>query len=168
MSPCFVASATDITLCGSGGNACLTSDQRGVPRPQGGACDIGAVEFDSNPGCPDADGDDVCDVEDNCPSGFNPDQRPAVFGQTIVAESKDLFSWLVPADVVFVIGDLAAVDTLAVTDSGSLLDETSIFDPAVPAPGSGSFYLVKLGGDCSLASWQTTVDVEPERDVFLP
>jgi CSLREA domain-containing protein len=28
------------------GGGCLPSDQRGVPRPQGAACDIGAVEFD--------------------------------------------------------------------------------------------------------------------------
>ncbi len=153
---------------GSGGDACLTGDQRGVTRPQGGACDIGAVELESDPGCADADGDDVCDVEDNCPSGFNPDQEPAAFGQAIVAESKDRFSWPVPADVVFVIGDLTAVDTLAVLESGTLLDETSIFDPVVPSPGFGAFYLVRLGGDCSVASWQTTVGVEPERDVFLP
>ena len=124
--------------------------------------------LESNPGCSDADGDGVCDVEDNCPSGFNPDQEPAAFGQAIVAERKDRFSWPVPADVVFVIGDLTAVDTLAVTDSGTLLDETSIFDPVVPSPGFGAFYLVRLGGDCSMASWQTTVGVEPERDLFLP
>ena len=29
---------------GSGGNACEASDQRGIPRPQGTACDIGAYE----------------------------------------------------------------------------------------------------------------------------
>ncbi len=70
--------------------------------------------------------------------------------------------------MVFVIGDLTTVDTLAVTDSGTLLDETSIVDPVVPSPGSGAFYLVRLGGDCSMASWQTTVGVEHERDLFLP
>src|SRR5207247_10006183 len=28
-----------------GGSGCLSPDQRGVLRPQGGACDIGAVEY---------------------------------------------------------------------------------------------------------------------------
>jgi hypothetical protein len=32
---------------GSGGFACAASDQRGVARPQGSACDMGAFEFES-------------------------------------------------------------------------------------------------------------------------
>ena len=35
---------------GSGGSACEAIDQRGVSRPQGAACDIGAFELD--PGTP--------------------------------------------------------------------------------------------------------------------
>ena len=70
--------------------------------------------------------------------------------------------------MVFVIGDLTAVDRLTSAGSGSLFDETSIFDPVVPALGSGTFYLVRLGGDCASPSWQTTVGVEPERDAVLP
>ena len=31
---------------GSGGNACEATDQRGVARPQGAACDIGAFELE--------------------------------------------------------------------------------------------------------------------------
>lgn len=33
---------------GTGGNACPTTDQRGITRPQAGRCDIGAYEFNSS------------------------------------------------------------------------------------------------------------------------
>ncbi len=35
---------------GSGGNACLATDQRGVARPQGSTCDIGAFELEAGVG----------------------------------------------------------------------------------------------------------------------
>ena len=35
---------------GSGGNACLATDQRGIARPQGSACDMGAYEAATTPG----------------------------------------------------------------------------------------------------------------------
>ncbi len=50
---------------------CKGTDQRGVKRPQGGACDIGAFEVASTA---DSDGDGVSDAEDNCPAVANPDQ----------------------------------------------------------------------------------------------
>jgi hypothetical protein len=46
-------------------------DQRGVSRPQGARCDLGAIEADA----PDADGDRVPDPIDDCPTVPNPDQR---------------------------------------------------------------------------------------------
>jgi hypothetical protein len=49
----------------------LTVDQRGVPRPQGARCDLGAIEA----GAPDADGDRVPDPIDDCPAVPNLDQR---------------------------------------------------------------------------------------------
>ncbi|HJQ85505.1 MAG TPA: choice-of-anchor Q domain-containing protein [Candidatus Binatia bacterium] len=51
----------------------LTTDQRGVPRPQGFRCDLGAVEG----GAPDGDVDRVPDVIDVCPTVVNTDQRDA-------------------------------------------------------------------------------------------
>jgi len=42
----------------------LATDQRGVPRPQGPACDIGAYEFE---GEVDTDSDGIPDAEDACP-----------------------------------------------------------------------------------------------------
>ncbi len=41
--------AGDPAAPGSGGTACEVADQRGVPRPQGAACDIGAFEFGAIP-----------------------------------------------------------------------------------------------------------------------
>lgn len=52
----------------------LTADQRGVPRPQGAACDIGAYEFE---GEVDTDADGVVDSLDNCPLVSNADQLDA-------------------------------------------------------------------------------------------
>lgn len=45
-------------------------DQRGVTRPQGAHCDIGAFELQP----PDVDGDGIPDESDNCPTVANPDQ----------------------------------------------------------------------------------------------
>ncbi|MGQ0621721.1 MAG: choice-of-anchor Q domain-containing protein [Panacagrimonas sp.] len=53
------------------GDTCSDSDQRGVARPQGAACDIGAFEMGITV---DADSDGVPDAGDNCPSIANPDQ----------------------------------------------------------------------------------------------
>jgi CSLREA domain-containing protein len=58
---------------GNPGGCGVPTDQRGVPRPQGARCDLGAVEA----GAADTDGDRVPDVIDNCPSVVNLDQRDA-------------------------------------------------------------------------------------------
>jgi hypothetical protein len=47
-------------------------DQRGVIRPEGSTWDLGATEYAL--GCPDADFDGVCDVDDNCPNVANAGQ----------------------------------------------------------------------------------------------
>jgi CSLREA domain-containing protein len=56
---------------GDPGGCGLATDQRGVPRPQGVRCDLGATEA----GAPDTDGDRVPDVIDRCPNVPNLDQR---------------------------------------------------------------------------------------------
>jgi Right handed beta helix region/Thrombospondin type 3 repeat len=53
----------------AGGTACLATDQRGVVRPSGAACDIGAYEAG------DFDGDSRGDLTDNCPVTANPNQQ---------------------------------------------------------------------------------------------
>jgi hypothetical protein len=47
---------------GSGGNTCEATDQRGVSRPQGAACDIGAYEAEADECVPSTE---VCDGLDN-------------------------------------------------------------------------------------------------------
>ena len=56
---------------GDPGGCGLAVDQRGVPRPQGARCDLGAVEG----AAPDGDADRVPDAIDDCPSVANLDQR---------------------------------------------------------------------------------------------
>jgi len=57
-----------------GVNGCgdtITTDQRGIIRPQGDGCEIGAYEIEYY----DTDNDGVADYNDNCPCVFNPDQN---------------------------------------------------------------------------------------------
>ncbi len=58
----------------AGGSDCPATDQRGITRPQGSACDIGAFEL-----VIDSDGDGIIDSEDSCPfenaTGFDADQN---------------------------------------------------------------------------------------------
>lgn len=64
-SPAIDASPVDVD--------CPATDQRGVTRPQGAACDIGAFEV-ADGGVLDTDGDGVPDTTDNCPTVANPGQ----------------------------------------------------------------------------------------------
>ena len=159
---------------GSDADACSATDARGVARPQGASCDIGAVELALGQSCAggsadDADGDGVCRVDDNCPAGFNPGQEAVVFAHTLVASAVDRFSWAEPEDVSFVRGDLDQVDVLGTNDAGDLTGTDTLVDADVPAPDSGFFYIVRLGGDCTgAASWQTRPDGEAARDQTLP
>ncbi len=56
--------------CRDPGGTLLDTDQRGIVRPQGEACDIGAFEH-----VVDSDGDGFNDDVDNCPNVFNDDQN---------------------------------------------------------------------------------------------
>ena len=122
--------------------------------------------FDLNPSQDDADSDTVGDVCDNCIYGPNPKQGPAIFGQDVVAENSQTFSWPVDADVRFVKGDLANVSSYEVDLLDSLALTDNLTDSSVPAPGTGFYYLVRP--DCSVGSWQTSLGAEPERDLALP
>ncbi|MEL7447880.1 MAG: choice-of-anchor Q domain-containing protein [Pseudomonadota bacterium] len=57
----------------AGSATCEATDQRGVARPDGPVCDIGAFEQAFVPP-PDTDGDTVPDPMDNCVNVINPDQ----------------------------------------------------------------------------------------------
>lgn len=116
--------------------------------------------------CTDGDADSVCDLEDNCPQGFNPDQNDAVFGESIVADSSN-FSWPTATDVVWVRGDLDDVSTYTTLETNivAAIDQFShsAFSPTV---GAGYYFLVRP--DCVVGSWETSVGVEPDRNPSLP
>jgi hypothetical protein len=120
-SPVIDAGSPEVP--GSGGDACSASDARGVARPEGAGCDIGAFELATGQDCAggasdDADGDGLCREDDNCPGGFNPEQGTVVFPHTVVATAADRFAWPDPADVSFVRGDLDQVAVLGTNDGG--------------------------------------------------
>jgi len=116
----------------------------------------------------DVDGDGVHNACDNCPAYANPGQGAVVFGEAIYATTPDVLSWNSPADVTFVRGDLASVGSYGINDSGVLLSATSLTDIAVPPPGTGYYYLVRLAGTCTVGSWQSVLGTEPGRDLILP
>ena len=116
----------------------------------------------------DADGDGLCRAEDNCPAGFNPGQDEVVFPYPLRAVSSEEFSWGELADVSFVRGDLSVVDGYGTNDSGDLTAADSLTDTEVPAAGSGFYYLLRLGGECTAGSWQTRLGGQPGRDGSLP
>ncbi len=122
--------------------------------------------FTPNPDQEDADSDDVGDLCDNCIYGPNPTQGPAIFGQDVVAEDSQTFSWRVAADVVYVKGDLASVSTYTVDLVDSVALTNQLTDLSEPVSGAGFYYLVRP--DCVVGSWQTSLGAEPERDLALP
>ena len=88
----------------------------------------------------------------------------AVFGQTITAPDKNSLSWAVQDDVRFVKGDLASVSSYAITESGELIDATSLdISSDNPGSGDGSYYLIR---SLACGSWQTTSGAEPGRGVL--
>ena len=105
---------------------------------------------------------------DNCPDAFNPEQGPVVFGQTVVFEIKDVFSWPEPVETGIVKGDLALVSTYEFEVFVEFPTANAIQTLSDPQPGAGFYYLVRRGGSCEAASWQTEVGAEPGRDAALP
>jgi len=94
------------------------------------------------------------------------DGVPTVFGQPIVASDANTFAWAVPADVIYVRGALGTVGTYTFDTMQALVGATSLQDLSIPAPGDGLYYLVRA--DLPLASWQSSLGVEPGRDAMLP
>jgi len=116
---------------------------------------------------PDTDGDGVCDDADNCPQLPNPGGQSLVtFGQTIKATSASDFCWPAPADINWVQGDLAAVDTYGFNSVTPDTAVTCFTDPTMPGSGAGLYYLVKPG--CLAGSYQNDLGSEPGRDRALP
>jgi hypothetical protein len=85
----------------------------------------------------------------------------------IVASSKTEFSWPDVVDARYLRGSLALVPDYAYDFVNRIAAATSFVDAMnPPLPGAGFYYLAQP--DCADASWQTLIDAEPDRDVFLP
>ena len=78
---------------------------------------------------------------------------PVPFPHTLFATAADRFDWYLPEDVVMVQGDLSALGTYGTSSTSSLPATTFFTDAAVPAVGSGFYYLLK--GDCTQAIWSS-------------
>ena len=93
--------------------------------------------------------------------------RPALCAALLIAVAWPGLTTTVDA-ANYVRGPLDSVEFYATDESGSLTDVVSFEDPTVPAPGDALYYLFRLGGDCSAASWQSAEGAEPNRDDSLP
>ena len=111
----------------------------------------------------DTDADGVINAADDCRFVANPLQNGAVFASEVLARSSTEFTWGVDAEVRWVRGPLASVDVLATDASGSLVDASSLTDVSQPAAGAGLYYL--FAPDCPGRSYQSSVGVEPQRDL---
>jgi hypothetical protein len=121
--------------------------------------------------CSGMAGDNLCtegnsmNCDDNCVDFPNSGQGGVVFGQTVSAQDQSSFSWPNPVDVAFVKGPLADVGTYGVSGGGAASQATSISSADDnPAASEGLYYLVRLAGECSTSSWQTSLGAEPGRD----
>lgn len=121
-------------LLGSGGSACEATDQRGVARPQGSACDIGAYEatFQSVPphvfhGTVTIDG--VTAPDGSVVSAWASGEQVA---ETTVNEGEYTLLVHLPKDnaLIFKIGDLDADQTATWEQGGAdILNLTASSDP---------------------------------------
>lgn len=95
---------------------------------------------------------------------------PVVFGQTVrVDANKTTFRWTSVVAFRAVRGAFASPHDVGLYTVNLALSGTgaSFSDPAAPAPGTGSWYLVKPGG-CFQSSWQSSLGAEPGRDPAIP
>lgn len=88
---------------------------------------------------------------DGCTSTCELCAGPSFFAQTILAANSNTFAWASPADIDFVVGNLAAVSTYATVATGSATFATSLSVPSMPAPGAGFYVVVRT--DCPGATW---------------
>jgi hypothetical protein len=114
----------------------------------------------------DFDADSIVDAIDNCVDAANPEQGPAVLGQTVRASAPDTFSWSMPVAVAYVRGPLGSVGTYAYDIFETQPPSLAIVDALPPAPGEGFYYLLKPS--CPVGSWQSSLGAEPGRDAALP
>jgi hypothetical protein len=95
---------------------------------------------------------------------------PVVFGQTIRSSANKIdISWPNPVSFKTVRGVFASstnIGAYAVNFTATGMG-TAVSDAAMPLPGFGFWYLVKPW-ECIQSSWQSTLGLEPGRDVSIP
>jgi len=106
-----------------------------------------------NCSCTDSDGDGACNPADDCPHSANPGGGVAPFDQTLRAAAKNMFYWPHLADVAWIRGDLSALPSYGVIESGAITLDAVLWAPAVPAPGAGFYWVVRPA--CPLTSWSS-------------
>ena len=100
---------------------------------------------------PDQDGEGICDATDNCPNYPNPGQESQlVFPESIIAISQNVFAWTTPADIVFVLGNIAGLPTYS-TITMSFRSNKTLFTVNDPPVGQNRYYLVRI--DCAVGTW---------------
>ena len=85
-----------------------------------------------------------------------------------MASARDTLSWANPVHAEWVRGDLDEVNAYATETGGTLVGATALQDATLPGAGEGLYYLLRLGESCDAASWQSSIDAEPARDLTLP
>lgn len=90
----------------------------------------------------------------------------APLGTTLIMLGPDTVGWSAPVDVTWVKGNVPDVGTYTITDSGSILADSSLSIAGDnPGPGDAMYYIVR---PLICGSWQNTLGSEPARDTSLP
>lgn len=111
----------------------------------------------------DSDADGVINAADNCSYIPNAGQGSVIFPATVTALNNTTFNWGLRLDTRFVRGPLRQQPPYTTNLSGTLLEATGYVDAAVPALGTGWYYLFAV--DCPGRSYQSTPGAEPGRDL---
>ncbi len=146
----------------------VDTDSDGIPDYLEGGGDLdgdGQPNFDDL----DADGDDMEDAVDTCPSVANPDHGPAPFGQLVAAANSYRLEWPVAIPFVAIRGSFATpmdIGAFVVDDARTVLGRDLPISK-FPAPGTGFWYLLRP--HCEAGSWVSGSAREvPGRDLLLP
>ncbi len=137
--------AIDAGLC----DTLLTTDQRGIPRPQGTACDIGAYEFDQTP--PSAPAALALSSDDDTGSSSNDRITNKISGLTITGTGEN-------GAKVQLYSDGAPIGELSAVSSGKFSADISV--PNISQTYSITAKQTDISGNTSVVSSSLTITVD--------